>query len=94
MSQIWFIFKHILKKYHWRRLRRRPEGAAAPWGGGILQNVLENIIFGSSYFQNRNWACFSKFHHLVRGASYHPEGPGIRVLKNYRAATSKKKEAI
>ena len=33
-------------------------------------NVWKWIIFGSSYFQNRRWASFSKFHNLVGDASY------------------------
>ena len=45
------IFKQILKKYPWRRLRRRPQGAAAPWGGGFFQNMFEN----GPYFQTSVW---------------------------------------
>ena len=42
------IFKHILKKYPWRRLRRRPQGAAAPWGGVFKkQNVWKWSIFSN-----------------------------------------------
>ena len=42
MSKIWSISKLILEKYPLRPLRRRPQGAAAPWGGGILQNLFVN----------------------------------------------------
>ena len=61
----------------WRRLRRRPQDAAAPWGGSIFQNMFEDgpylalpifkIAIGL-VFQN------SKIHNLVGGASYHHQG--------------------
>ena len=39
---MWFIFNHILNKYPLRCLRQRPDGAAAPWGGGIISFFFEN----------------------------------------------------
>ena len=50
-----------------------PPGRCRPQGRGYFsQFVWKMIIFGSSYFQNRHWASFSKFHHLAGYASYHP----------------------
>ena len=46
-------FQNILKKYPWRRLRRRPPGAAAPGGGGIFSKYLENRPLFSKYLEKR-----------------------------------------
>ena len=46
-------FQTILKKYPWRRLRRRPPGAAAPGGGGIFSKYLENRPLFSKYLERR-----------------------------------------
>ena len=55
MSQIWAIFKQMLEKYPWRRLWRRPQGAAAPWARGIFKICLKMdhiwlILFSKSPF--------------------------------------------
>ena len=66
------LFLNIFwKKYPWRRLRRRPQGAAAPWGGVFFQNVFENrpdfqriLTNAKSCFQTSHFSRFSKFHYF------------------------------
>ena len=71
MSQIWFIFKHILEKYPWRRLQRRPRGAAAPWGGGIFQTLLKNETYlAHPIFKIAIGLAFQNVHRLGGDASY------------------------
>ena len=47
------LFSKYLEKYPWRRLRRRPPGAAAPGGGGIFSKYLENRPLFSKYLEKR-----------------------------------------
>ena len=42
-----------MTKYPWRRLRRRPPGAATPGGGGIFSKYLENRPLFSKYLEKR-----------------------------------------
>ena len=68
------IFKQILKKYPWRRLRRRPQGAAgSALGRGVFKHLFEHepylahpifkIAIGLVFLSNN--------YHLVGDASYH-----------------------
>ena len=71
MSQIWSVFKQIVEKCLWLRLRRRPQGDAAPWGGVIFQQMFENGSYlAHPVFKIGIRLFFSKFHHLVGDASY------------------------
>ena len=47
------VFKQFLKTYPWRRLRRRPLGAAAPGGGGIFSKYLEIRPLFSKYLEKQ-----------------------------------------
>ena len=40
------------KKYPWRRLRRRPQGAAAPWGGVFFKICLKMERIFKHLFEN------------------------------------------
>ena len=41
------------------------------------KNNLKLTIFGTSYFENRNLASFTNFHHLVGNASYHSSSTNV-----------------
>ena len=79
MLNIYSNLKLILQKYPWRRLRRRPQGAAAPWAGAIFKMSLK-IEYIFTYFEHMpnyvfKLATLSGFHTFricMGDASYYP----------------------
>ena len=56
---MWSIFNLFLKTNPCRRLRRRPQGAAAPCREGIFQNMFEKLPYLAWYLYRLSRFCIT-----------------------------------